>query len=154
MLLTDLISQRDVFYLSNTTSKKRLFQDISKHFSQILEIDNSYIFSCFQDREKLGHTGMGKGIAIPHTRIEKIESIQGMFIRLEKPINFESLDKQPIDIIFALVAPKEDSTEHLKALAKVSRLLKDNDVCKKLRSTEDNLALFSILIEDIEYKAA
>ena len=154
MLLTDLISQRDVFYLSNTTSKKRLFQDISKHFSQILKVDNSYISSCFQEREQLGHTGMGKGIAIPHARIEKINNIQGMFIRLEKPINFDSLDKQPIDIIFAIVAPKEDSTKHLKALAKVSRLLKDNDVCKKLRSTEDNLALYSILIEEMEYKAA
>ena len=154
MLLTDLISQKDVFYLSNTTSKKRLFQDISKHFSQILEIDNSHIFSCFQEREQLGHTGMGKGIAIPHARIENIKNIRGMFIKLEKPIEFDSLDKQPVDLIFALVAPRKDSTEHLKTLAKVSRLLKNNDVCEKLRSNEDSLALFSILVEELEYKAA
>ncbi len=154
MLLTDLISQKDVFYFSNTTSKKRLFQSISNHFSTNIEADSIYIFSCFQEREQLGHTGMGKGVAIPHARVENINKINGMFIRLEKPIEFDSLDKQPVDIIFALIAPKKNSTEHLKALARVSRLLKDENVCKKLRSTQDSTALFSILIEELEYKAA
>jgi len=112
------------------------------------------IVTALQDREQLGPTGMGKGIAIPHARIDNISSIKGMFIRLEKPINFDSLDKKKVDLIFSILAPIDSGVDHLKALAKVSRLLRDQNICSKLRSTADITALYSILTQDWDIKAA
>jgi PTS system nitrogen regulatory IIA component len=112
------------------------------------------IVTALQDREQLGPTGMGNGIAIPHARIDNISSIKGMFIRLEKPINFDSMDKQKVDLIFSILAPIDSGVDHLKALAKVSRLLRDQNICSKLRSTADITALYSILTQDWDIKAA
>jgi PTS system nitrogen regulatory IIA component len=112
------------------------------------------IVTALQDREQLGPTGMGNGIAIPHARIDNISSIKGMFIRLEKPINFDSMDKQKVDLIFSILAPIDSGVDHLKALAKVSRLLRDQNICSKLRSTADITALHSILTQDWDIKAA
>jgi PTS system nitrogen regulatory IIA component len=112
------------------------------------------IVTALQDREQLGPTGMGNGIAIPHARIDSISSIKGMFIRLEKPINFDSIDKQKVDLIFSILAPIDSGVDHLKALAKVSRLLRDQNICSKLRSTTDITALYSILTQDWDIKAA
>jgi PTS system nitrogen regulatory IIA component len=112
------------------------------------------IVTALQDREQLGPTGMGNGIAIPHARIDNISSIKGMFIRIEKPINFDSMDKQKVDLIFSILAPVDSGVEHLKALAKVSRLLRDQNICSKLRSTADITALHSILTQDWDIKAA
>jgi PTS system nitrogen regulatory IIA component len=112
------------------------------------------IVTALQDREQLGPTGMGNGIAIPHARIGNISSIKGMFIRLEKPINFDSMDKQKVDLIFSILAPIDSGVDHLKALAKVSRLLRDQNICSKLRSTADITALHSILTQDWDIKAA
>jgi PTS system nitrogen regulatory IIA component len=112
------------------------------------------IVTALQDREQLGPTGMGNGIAIPHARIDNISSIKGMFIRLEKPINFDSIDKQKVDLIFSIIAPIDSGVDHLKALAKVSRLLRDQNICSKLRSTADITALHSILTQDWDIKAA
>ena len=112
------------------------------------------IITALQDREQLGPTGMGNGIAIPHARIDNSSSIRGMFIRLEKPINFDSMDKQNVDLIFSILAPIDSGVDHLKALAKVSRLLRDQKICSKLRSTADTTALYSILTQDWDIKAA
>jgi PTS system nitrogen regulatory IIA component len=112
------------------------------------------IVTALQDREQIGPSGMGNGIAIPHARIDNISSIKGMFIRLEKPINFDSMDKQKVDLIFSILAPIDSGVDHLKALAKVSRLLRDQNICSKLRSTADITALHSILTQDWDIKAA
>ena len=97
---------------------------------------------------------MGNGIAIPHAKIVGLHSITGMFVRLEKPIDFDSIDKQKVDIVFAILAPNINGVDHLKALAKISRVLRDQSICSKLRSTEDNTALYSILTQDWDTKAA
>jgi PTS system nitrogen regulatory IIA component len=154
MLVSDIISQSLVKTLSNISSKKRLFQEISACLSESCSLSLDTILSALQDREQLGPTGMGNGIAIPHAKIVGLHSITGMFVRLEKPIDFDSIDKQKVDIVFAILAPNINGVDHLKALAKISRVLRDQRICSKLRSTEDNTALYSILTQDWDTKAA
>ena len=154
MLISEIITQKLVLSLNNISSKKRLFQEIAAHMAMDSSVNPETIVTALQDREQLGPTGMGNGIAIPHARIDNISSIKGMFIRLEKPINFDSIDKQKVDLIFAILAPINSGVDHLKALAKVSRLLRDQNICSKLRSTADITALHSILTQDWDIKAA
>jgi PTS system nitrogen regulatory IIA component len=154
MLVSQIITQDLVFFLNNVSSKKRLFQEIATRMASQSSLSTETIQTALQDREQLGPTGMGNGIAIPHARINDISSIKGMFVRLDKPIDFDSIDKQKVDIIFTILAPIDSGVEHLKALAKVSRLLRDQNICSKLRSTEDISALFSILTQDWDIKAA
>ena len=154
MLVSEIITQNRVVSLASISSKKRLFQEISNNLASDCRLNSEIIFSALKDREQLGPTGMGNGIAIPHAKVDGIESIKGMFIKLEKPIEFESLDKKKVDLIFTILAPTDSGVDHLKALAKVSRLLRDQNICSKLRSTEDITALFSILIQDWDIKAA
>ena len=154
MLISEIITQKLVLSLNNISSKKRLFQEIATHMAMDSSVNPETIVTALQDREQLGPTGMGNGIAIPHARIDNILSIKGMFIRLEKPINFDSMDKQKVDLIFSILAPIDSGVDHLKALAKVSRLLRDQNICSKLRSTADITALHSILTQDWDIKAA
>jgi PTS system nitrogen regulatory IIA component len=154
MLISEIITQKLVLALNNISSKKRLFQEIATRMALDSSINPETIVTALQDREQLGPTGMGNGIAIPHARIDSISSIKGMFIRLEKPINFDSIDKQKVDLIFSILAPIDSGVDHLKALAKVSRLLRDQNICSKLRSTTDITALYSILTQDWDIKAA
>ena len=154
MLISEIITQKLVLSLNNISSKKRLFQEIATHMAMNSAVNPETIVTALQDREQLGPTGMGNGIAIPHARIDNISSIKGMFIRLEKPINFDSMDKQKVDLIFSILAPIDSGVDHLKALAKVSRLLRDQNICSKLRSTADITALHSILTQDWDIKAA
>ena len=154
MLISEIITQTLVLSLNNISSKKRLFQEIAMHMAMDSSVNHETIVTALQDREQLGPTGMGNGIAIPHARIDNISSIKGMFIRLEKPINFDSMDKQKVDLIFSILAPIDSGVDHLKALAKVSRLLRDQNICSKLRSTADITALHSILTQDWDIKAA
>jgi PTS system nitrogen regulatory IIA component len=154
MLISEIITQKLVLSLNNISSKKRLFQEIATHMAMNSSVNPETIVTALQDREQLGPTGMGNGIAIPHARIDNISSIKGMFIRLEKPINFDSMDKQKVDLIFSILAPIDSGVDHLKALAKVSRLLRDQNICSKLRSTADITALHSILTQDWDIKAA
>lgn len=154
MLISDIITQNLVLSLNNVSSKKKLFQEIASNIAVECSLGVDSVFAALQDREQLGPTGMGHGVAIPHARLEKISDIKGMFIKLEKPINFDAIDKQKVDIIFAILAPLDSGVDHLKALAKVSRLLRDKNICSKLRSTEDITALFSILTQDWDIRAA
>ena len=154
MLVSKIINQNRVSYLTSVSSKKRLFQEIANVLAVECGLTVENIFNALKDREQLGPTGMGNGIAIPHAKVDGIEKISGMFIRLEKPIEFESMDRKKVDLIFTILAPPNSGVDHLKALAKVSRLLRDQNICSKLRSTKDISALFSILTQDWDIKAA
>ncbi|PQM58094.1 MAG: PTS lactose transporter subunit IIC [Rhodobacteraceae bacterium] len=154
MLVSEIITQGRVISLTSVSSKKRLFQEIANGLTSSCGLNTETIFNALQDREQLGPTGMGNGIAIPHAKVDGIKIIHGLFIRLEKPVDFEAMDKKKVDLIFGIVAPRSSSVDHLKALAKVSRLLRDKNICSKLRSTEDKSALFSILTQDWDIKAA
>jgi PTS system nitrogen regulatory IIA component len=117
-------------------------------------LDAQTVFNALQERENLGPTGVGHGVALPHARLTGLESVVGAFVRVEKPFDFEAVDKQPVDLIFALFAPEGHGVDHLKALALVSRTMRDSSVCSKLRANTDPATLHAVLTEGPANKAA
>ena len=109
--------------------------------------DEREIFEVLLERERLGTTGVGSGIAIPHGKLRGLTKLTGLFARLSKPVDFEAIDDLPVDLVFVLLAPEAAGADHLKALAKVSRLLRDKLVCEKLRKAPSSEQLFTILTE-------
>lgn len=154
MILTEILIVDAVHYAQHETSKKRLLQKISEQAASAYGIDSALVFSALNARESLGTTGVGRGVAIPHARFESLDRVVGLFTRLEKPLDYGSMDHQPVDLIFTLLAPQKEGAEHLKALALVSRTLRDEDVCAKLRSNQNEQAIYSILVENNESQAA
>jgi PTS system nitrogen regulatory IIA component len=147
MELKEILDQKAVRYTSSVSSKKRLLQDIAEQANAVYGLNAIEVFSALQEREALGSTGVGRGIAIPHARFESMDKVVGMFARLEKPVDFDSVDHQPVDLVFTLLAPAAEGAEHLKALALVSRTLRDKDVCAKLRANDDEQTLYTVLTE-------
>ena len=154
MILTEILVADAVRYSQSETSKKRLLQKISEQSANVYGMDSAVVFSALNARESLGTTGVGRGVAIPHARFESLDRVVGLFTRLEKPLDYGSMDHQPVDLIFTLLAPQKEGAEHLKALALVSRTLRDESVCAKLRSNQDEQTIFTILIESNESQAA
>lgn len=154
MVLTEILTAEAVHYAQSESSKKRLLQKISEQAANAYGLDSAAVFSALNARELLGTTGVGRGVAIPHARFEELDRIIGLFTRLEKPLDYGSMDQQPVDLIFTLLAPQKEGAEHLKALALVSRTLRDENVCAKLRSNQNAQTIFSILIENNESQAA
>lgn len=154
MELNDILSVDAVVAQLNASSKKRLLQEIAQKAESVYNLPSKEIFNAIQERELLGPTGMGNGVAIPHARLACMDTVKGIFVRLEKPVDYEAVDRQPVDLVFALFAPKGAGADHLKALARVSRMLRDSDICSKLRSSEDPSALFAIMTENQSSKAA
>lgn len=152
--MSEILDAEAVRFAASVSSKKRLLQDIADHASTVYGMDAGQVFSALQERENLGTTGVGRGVAIPHARFDGVDRIVGLFHRIEKPVNFESLDRQPVDLVFTLLAPASDSPEHLKALALVSRTLRSEAICSKLRANTDTSTLFSILTEPAKSQAA
>ena len=154
MQISSLLTPAAVRVFAQTTSKKRLFHDLAELAAELYGIDCAHGVDALQERESLGPTGVGHGIALPHARIEGIDRVVGLFFRLEKPLDFGSVDRQPVDLVFALFAPRESGVEHLKALALVSRTMRDAGRCTKLRANTDPVALHAILTEGEVSKAA
>ena len=136
------------------TSKKRLFQELGEIAAQGYGLSAEIAIDGLQERESLGPTGVGHGIALPHARLEDLDRIVGVFIRLEKPLDYDSVDRQPVDLIFGLFAPKDSGVDHLKALALVSRTMRDQGVVSKLRANTDPAKLHAILTESRTSAAA
>ena len=154
MELTDLLDGECVVANLRATSKKQVLQELARRAADITNIDERKIFAVLMDRERLGTTGVGSGIAIPHGKLPELDRLYGIFARLEKPVDFQSIDERPVDLIFVLLAPEEAGAGHLKALARVSRLLRDQNTCEKLRGTSEVDALSAILTESQEIRAA
>jgi PTS system nitrogen regulatory IIA component len=154
MEITDLISPAAVIPNLRATSKKQALQDMARRAAEITGLHERAIFDVLLERERLGTTGVGNGIAIPHGKLPAMEKLYGLFARLEKPISFESIDDPPVDLIFLLLAPESAGADHLKALARVSRLLRDKGVCEKLRGTDNADALYALLTESPASRAA
>ncbi len=154
MELTEILVADAVHYAQNASSKKRLLQKISEQAASIYDLDSEQVFAALTAREALGTTGVGRGVAIPHARFDNLDRVVGLFTRLEKPLDYDSMDHQPVDLIFTLLAPQKEGAEHLKALALVSRTLRDEAVCAKLRSNNDPQTIFSILVEKQSSQAA
>lgn len=147
MALSKLLIPEAVRVVGQLTSKKRLFQELGELASSVYRLDAATVIDRLHERESLGSTGVGHGIALPHARLEDLTSIIGVFIRLEKPLDYDSVDRQSVDLIFGLFAPKDSGVEHLKALALVSRTIRDENVVSKLRANNDPAKLYAILTE-------
>ncbi len=154
MDISQILEPQAIKVVGKMTSKKRLFQDLGEIAGSAYGLSVNDTFDALQERESLGPTGVGRGIALPHARIEGLERVVGTFLRLETPMDFDSVDRQPVDLIFALFAPAESGVEHLKALALVSRTMRDADLCAKLRANNDAATLHAILTEGPATKAA
>ena len=154
MQISDILSPAAVRTMTQSTSKKRLFQEIAEQARAIYGVDATHTLDALQERESLGPTGVGHGVALPHARLHGLDRVVGLFLRLEKPLDFDAVDRQPVDLIFALLAPKNSGVDHLKALALVSRTLRDTDLRAKLRANDDPVALHAVLAAAQGIKAA
>lgn len=154
MELSSILHVDAVKTLSAVTSKKRLLNEIGDIAAAAYKLKSSDVCSALQERESLGPTGVGQGIALPHARLADLEKVHGIFVRVEKPLDFDSVDRQPVDLIFALLAPLDAGVEHLKALAVVSRTMRDHALCSKLRANSDQATLHTLLTETPSIRAA
>ncbi len=155
MKMYEILSRKAIRSKVKSANKKQLLQDISNIASEHVGIPYMNIAKSLQQREILGPTGIGNGVAIPHVKITGLTKIFGFFASLERPIDFEAADKQPVDLVFTLLAPEDSNgTEHLKALAMVSRVFSNKDIRSKLRSSENTESLFAILTSNEDSKAA
>ncbi|NVJ92383.1 MAG: PTS IIA-like nitrogen regulatory protein PtsN [Methylocystaceae bacterium] len=154
MEITEILTPERVVADLRATSKKQALQELARHAARITGLNERAIFDVLLERERLGTTGVGNGIAIPHGKLNELDGLYGLFARVEKPVDFDAIDDDPVDLIFVLLAPEGAGADHLKALARVSRLLRDENVCQKLRGSDSNEALYSVLIEQGESQAA
>lgn len=148
MDIADLISPDAVVVNLRAATKKQALQELAKRAADLMGPDGTSdrdIFEVLLERERLGTTGVGAGIAIPHGKLSALPKLRGLFAKLDKPVDFEAIDEQPVDLIFLLLAPEAAGADHLKALARVSRLLRDKGICDKLRGAETAEALYLIL---------
>jgi PTS system nitrogen regulatory IIA component len=145
MEISNLINMDTIFPNLKASSKKQLLQELGNIAKERIGKPVFEIASVLMERERLGSTGMGHGVAIPHGRFAGLDQIFGIFAKLEKPVNYDSLDDQPVDLIFLLLVPEQAGADHLKALAKISRIFRDQSICEKLRGTNNRDAIFAIL---------
>ena len=153
MDLADLIAPEAVYPSLKAKTKKQALQDVAQRAAVLTGLDAREIFDTLLQRERLGSTGVGRGIAIPHGRMPGLPSIVSVFARLDEPIDFEALDNDPVDLIFLLLAPEHAGADHLKALARISRLLREPSTIERLRSSRDRAALYSVLTEPAVHAA-
>jgi len=145
MTITDLVAPEAIVPALKVSSKKQALQDLSVRAAALTGQNDKAIFEVLLQREKLGTTAVGYGVAIPHGKLPKLTKMFGLFARLDRPIDFEALDGQPVDLVFLLLAPEGAGADHLKALARVARLLRDQDTANKLRAARDAQALYTVL---------
>ena len=154
MTIQTILPATGIKVIAAASSKKRLFHDLGDMAETCFGMDQSVVIEALLEREGLGPTGVGHGVALPHARLPGLTEVCGLFLRLKKPLDFDSVDRQPVDLVFALFAPEEAGVEHLKALALVSRTLRDDGICAKLRANEDPATIYTILTETSTAQAA
>ncbi|MGC9368558.1 MAG: PTS sugar transporter subunit IIA [Paracoccaceae bacterium] len=154
MELSRILKPEAVKAIGTMSSKKRLFQHLGEVAASAYGLSASDAVDALQERESLGPTGVGHGVALPHARLEGLTEVVGAFLKLEKPLDFEAVDRQPVDLVFALFAPMDSGVDHLKALALVSRTMRDSAICAKLRANDDPAALHAVLTEQQATQAA
>jgi len=147
MELAELIAPKGVIPDMRASSKKQALLEVAQRAAHLTGLHERTIFDALLERERLGSTGVGNGIAIPHAKLPGLARLQGLFARLDPPVDFDAVDDQPVDLVFLLLAPESAGADHLKALARVSRLLRDRPICEKLRGAEHPDALYALLTE-------
>lgn len=151
--LARILSPEAVLPSLKAHSKKHVIQEIATRAAQVSGLPEREVFDTLLQRERLGSTGIGNGVAIPHGKLVTLDGIFGVFARLDKPIDFEALDDKPVDLVFALFAPEGAGADHLKALAKVARVLRAPEVAERLRASEDRDEIREILVEYVPTEA-
>jgi PTS system nitrogen regulatory IIA component len=154
MEIADLLPPRGVVAHLRATSKKQVLLEIARRASAMIGVPDRRIYEVLAERERNSSTGIGRGIAVPHGKLPELLSLCGVFARLDRPVAFDSVDDCPVDLVFALLAPADAGAEHLRALALVSRMLRDVAVCQKLRGTDNPEALYALLTDRTETTAA
>ena len=154
MTVAKLLTPESIRVVSGLTSKKRLFQSLGEMSHNIHGLSTELVVEALMERESLGPTGVGQGVALPHARLSQVDRVKGVFMRLERPLDFGAVDRQPVDLFFCLFAPLDAGVDHLKALATVSRTLRDSDLCAKLRANSEPATLYTLLTEFHESRAA
>lgn len=154
MALAGLLHQNAIIPAMRANSKKQLLQELAAKASKLTGLPERDIFDVILQRERLGSTGVGNGIAIPHGKLNNLPSIVGIFARLESPVDFEALDDQPVDLVFLLLAPEGAGADHLKALSRIARVLRDHDMVAKIRASDSASAIYTLLNEDTTSHAA
>ena len=154
MEVTDLLDPSGVISNLRVTGKRQALQELARRAAALTGEDEHKIFESLREREQLGSTGIGNGTAVPHGRIPGFKRALTMFARLEKPIDFDAIDSQPVDLIFMLLTPADAGADHLKALARISRLLRNRAMCAKLRGTESADAIYALLTDRAASHAA
>jgi nitrogen PTS system EIIA component len=149
MQLSEILRLEGVVPNLRAASKKQLLQELAAHAAPLTKLDSRAVLETLLRREKLGSTGFGHGIAIPHGKFAGIDRVHGVFARLTQPVDFDAVDDQPVDLVFTLLAPEAAGADHLKALARISRLFRDQTVVQKLRGTNDREGLYAILTEPV-----
>jgi PTS system nitrogen regulatory IIA component len=144
-MLTDLVAPNAVIPALKANNKKKMIQDLAARAAALTGQNERAILEILLQREKLGSTAVGNGVAIPHGKLPKLGGLFGLFARLEKPVDFEALDGQPVDLVFLLLAPEAAGADHLKALARVARALRDPEIARRLRESRDADALYAAL---------
>ncbi len=145
MNISELLAPDAILPSLKAQSKKQLLQELAARAHAQTHLPERRIFETLVERERLGTTGVGQGIAIPHGRMAEAKTITGLFARMENPIDYDAVDNQPVDLVFMLLAPENAGADHLKALARVSRLLRNQAICEKLRAASTAEALYAIL---------
>ena len=147
MKISDIIKKSNVYADLKSGSKRNLLQELAQKAAVETGINERSIFDALLERENLGTTGFGNGTALPHARLENLNQIYGFFAKLESPINFEAVDNRPVDLVFMLLSPDSSGADHLTALAQISRLLKDENACEKLRRAKSEDEAYALLCE-------
>lgn len=153
-MLSDLLAPEAILPALKVNSKKQALQEIAERAAALTGLGDREIFDTLLQRERLGSTGVGNGIAIPHGKLDKLGRIFGLFARLERPIDYESVDGQEVDLIFLLLAPESAGADHLRALSRIARLLRDPAVLQKLRATREVGGLHGVLATEQTSHAA
>ena len=154
MDLSDLLSAGAILPNLKVGSKKQVLQALSERAASITGLTEREIFDTVQQRERLGSTGVGHGIAIPHGKLARLDGLHGVFARLEKGIEFEALDEEPVDLVFLLLAPEGAGADHLKALSRIARAMRNTETVEKIRGTTDAEAIYDLLAPNMTSVAA
>jgi nitrogen PTS system EIIA component len=153
--IADLLTGPEAVLASvKTSGKKALLTELASRAASVLGLEERRLLDRLVEREALGSTGIGGGVAIPHGRMASLTAPRGLFARLAQPVAFDSIDERPVDLVFLLVAPEGAGADHLKALARVSRLLRDRGLVEKLRATENAEALYALLVDSVQTQSA
>ncbi len=147
MNISNILTEKHIFVGLKSGSKREFLQDLAQKASEVIGIDSLTIFDSILERENLGSTGFGGGTALPHSRFAELDKVYAFFAKPSYPLDFDAIDNKPVDLVFLLISPEGNGADHLTALAMLSRILKDESTCNKLRQMSNQTGIYALLNE-------